>query len=235
MKHIQLFEDFVNEAHKLKIGKEDFSYLLKLTDKQLVKELDSIRKQQDVNGKQYMDARSKGQNTSEIEKEGEGLANKERAVIQARISVNEINESQFKVGDNVIVMRKDGKEYTGKVEKLNPLKLRTSPSDTMVIPNAYIKDIVVKESVNEINESKKVHVENVRNAIEELAGLDTSRFEYEEAFKDNLGPKYKIDVDQITAIFDDIMGTNYEDVQDFAKNATDKDVENMATQISKYY
>jgi uncharacterized protein YlzI (FlbEa/FlbD family) len=155
MKHIQLFEDFVNEAHKLKIGKEDFSYLLKLTDKQLVKELDSIRKQQDVNGKQYMDARSKGQNTSEIEKEGEGLANKERAVIQARISVNEINESQFKVGDNVIVTRKDGKEYTGKVEKLNPLKLRTSPSDTMVIPNAYIKDIVVKESVNEINESKK--------------------------------------------------------------------------------
>ena len=112
------------------------------SDKQLVKELDSIRKQQDVNGKQYMDARSKGQNTSEIEKEGEGLANKERAVIQARISVNEINESQFKVGDNVIVTRKDGKEYTGKVEKLNPLKLRTSPSDTMVIPNAYIKDIV---------------------------------------------------------------------------------------------
>ena len=60
-----------------------------------------------------------------------------------------VNESQFKVGDNVIVTRKDGKEYTGKVEKLNPLKLRTSPSDTMVIPNAYIKDIVVKESVNE--------------------------------------------------------------------------------------
>ena len=61
--------------------------------------------------------------------------------------VNEsVNEAQFKVGDNVIVMRKDGKEYTGKVEKLNPLKLRISPSDTMVIPNAYIKDIVVNEA-----------------------------------------------------------------------------------------
>ena len=68
-----------------------------------------------------------------------------------------VNESQFKVGDNVIVTRKDGKEYTGKVEKLNPLKLRTSPSDTMVIPNAYIKDIVVKESVNEASTNWETH------------------------------------------------------------------------------
>ena len=69
--------------------------------------------------------------------------------------IKDKNGAELQVGDNVIVTRKDGKEYTGKVEKLNPLKLRISPSDTMVIPNAYIKDIVVKESVNEINESKK--------------------------------------------------------------------------------
>ena len=68
-----------------------------------------------------------------------------------------VNEAQFKVGDNVIVMRKDGKEYTGKVEKLNPLKLRISPSDTMVIPNAYIKDIVVNEG--KLTEAKSDEVE----------------------------------------------------------------------------
>ena len=68
-----------------------------------------------------------------------------------------VNEAQFKVGDNVIVMRKDGKEYTGKVEKLNPLKLRISPSDTIVIPNAYIKDIVVNEG--KLTEAKSDEVE----------------------------------------------------------------------------
>ena len=46
----------------------------------------------------------------------------------------------FKVGDNVIVRRKDGKRYKGKIEKLGysddpiplPLTIRTSPTDTMV-------------------------------------------------------------------------------------------------------
>ena len=88
-------EESVNEAGKLKVGKEDFSFLLKLNDKELVKKLDSIRNQQAVNAKQYMSARSKGDDTSKIEKEGESLANQERAVIEARIRVNEstINEA----------------------------------------------------------------------------------------------------------------------------------------------
>ena len=85
----------VNEAGKLKVGKEDFSFLLKLTDRELVKRLDLIRKQQLINGKQYMDARSKGEDTSKIEKVGENLANQEKAVIHARIRINEsVNEGR---------------------------------------------------------------------------------------------------------------------------------------------
>ena len=88
-------KESVNEARKLKVGKEDFSFLLKLNDKELVKRLDLIRKQQLINGKQYMTARSKGEDTSEIEKVGEDLANQERAVIHARIRINEsVNEAE---------------------------------------------------------------------------------------------------------------------------------------------
>ena len=58
-------------------------------------------------------------------------------------SVNDI-----KPGDVVSVTRKDGKLYKGKVEKTNPLKIRTSPSDTVVIGNNMIKS-VIKEAVNE--------------------------------------------------------------------------------------
>ena len=88
-------KESVNEAGKLKVGKEDFSFLLKLNDKELVKRLDLIRKQQLINGKQYMTARSKGEDTSEIEKVGEDLANQERAVIHARIRINEsVNEAE---------------------------------------------------------------------------------------------------------------------------------------------
>ena len=81
-----------------------------------------------------------------------------------------VNEAQFKVGDNVIVMRKDGKEYTGKVEKLNPLKLRISPSDTMVIPNAYIKDIVVTEEYDVSGISR----EDLKHALNYLDMKDIS-------------------------------------------------------------
>ena len=89
----------VNKPRKLKIGKEDFSYLLKLTDKELVKKLNSIRKQYPINYQQYTDAKSKGQDTSKIEKEAESLQTLEKAVIAARSminfeSVNEIANSK---------------------------------------------------------------------------------------------------------------------------------------------
>lgn len=97
-----------------------------------------------------------------------------------------VNESQFKVGDTVIVTRTDGKEYTGKVEKLNPLKLRTSPSDTMVIPNAYIKDIVVNESVNEtedLNESTRWQV----GTIDKNGNIESAYVHYD-GYPENVKP-----------------------------------------------
>ena len=59
-----------------------------------------------------------------------------------------VNEAKYKVGDTITVIRKDGMKYKGKVEKLNPLKLRTDSTSTVVLPNPMIKK-VVKESVNE--------------------------------------------------------------------------------------
>ena len=94
-----------------------------------------------------------------------------------------VNEAQFKVGDNVIVMRKDGKEYTGKVEKLNPLKLRISPSDTMVIPNAYIKDIVVNEAAGKPGMWANIHAKRKRGEAPAKPG-DPDR-PSEEEWKDN--------------------------------------------------
>jgi len=64
--------------------------------------------------------------------------------------VNEsLNEAKYKVGDNVTVTLKGGnKVYKGKVEKINPLRIRTSPSDVTVLGNHMIQS-VVKESINE--------------------------------------------------------------------------------------
>ena len=59
-----------------------------------------------------------------------------------------VNEAKYKVGDTITVIRKDGMKYKGKVEKLNPLKLRTDSTSTVVLPNPMIKK-VVKESINE--------------------------------------------------------------------------------------
>ena len=60
-----------------------------------------------------------------------------------------INEAKYKVGDTITVTLKGGKKvYKGKVEKINPLRIRTSPSDVTVLGNHLIQK-VVKESVNE--------------------------------------------------------------------------------------
>jgi hypothetical protein len=45
------------------------------------------------------------------------------------------------IGDSVIVELNNGKKIEGKIEKLNPFKIRTSPSSTEVIPNSYIKSV----------------------------------------------------------------------------------------------
>jgi len=69
---------------KLKINGDDFSFLLDLTDKELSKKLDLIRKQQDINGKQYLAAKEKNESTKKFEDSRKNLDNQERAIIEAR-------------------------------------------------------------------------------------------------------------------------------------------------------
>ena len=69
---------------KLKVNGDDFSFLLDLNDKELSKRLYLIRKQQDINGKQYFEAKEKNQSTKKIEDSRKNLDNQERAIIEAR-------------------------------------------------------------------------------------------------------------------------------------------------------
>tara|TARA_R110000868_G_scaffold101361_2_gene279059 strand:+ start:11177 stop:14029 length:2853 start_codon:yes stop_codon:yes gene_type:complete len=93
---------------KLKVGGEDFSFLLELSDNELSKRLDLVRKQKNINAKQYFSAREKGESTTKIEESGNNLDNQERAIIEARIRKNKmadggaiqsINGTQFSTED----------------------------------------------------------------------------------------------------------------------------------------
>lgn len=75
----------------LKIDGDDFSFLLKMSDKELSKRLDLIRKQQDINGKQYIDAKQYKLNTADIEAVGKRLRNQENAIIKARLMLTKDN------------------------------------------------------------------------------------------------------------------------------------------------
>ena len=68
-----------------------------------------------------------------------------------------VNEANYKVGDTISVTLKGGKKVVkGKVEKLNPLKVRTGPTDVVTLGNHLIKSI--EESVNEsVNISEGKH------------------------------------------------------------------------------
>jgi hypothetical protein len=96
-----------------------------------------------------------------------------------------VNEAKYKVGDNVTVTLKGGKEvHKGKVEKINPLKIRTSPSDVMVLGNHLIQS-VVKESV--INEGRaaadRLLKDVVKGNTNSVEGVKMSK-EMAEAFLD---------------------------------------------------
>jgi putative NADH-flavin reductase len=161
----------VNKPRKLKIGKEDFSYLLKLTDKELVKKLNSIRKQYPINYQQYTDAKSKGQDTSKIEKEAESLQTLEKAVIAARDminfeSVNEANNDEKYVviafhekGGGFVMTRpsskKDAEDSARSITKSSDITQQKAVkvSDARKISGLVGKEYL-KESVNEGRKSK---------------------------------------------------------------------------------
>jgi hypothetical protein len=196
-------DESVNEAGKLKVGKEDFSFLLKLTDKELVKRLDLIRKQQLINGKQYMTARSKGEDTSKIEKVGENLANQERAVIQARIRLHDIrNTASESVNEGVSStdmdkikgaveaassfmsvgseLKKLGMKYTFATEPLPIYIIQPTPNNKVAIVNkkyASKPDFVVGDIAVGIMEGKlneeEIRWQAVENAIINFLKMNT--------------------------------------------------------------
>ena len=86
-KYVQSREDggMMADGGNLKIGGEDFSFLLQLSDIELSKRLDLVRKQQDINGKQYFEAKSKNESTQKYEDSRKNLDNQERAIIEARV------------------------------------------------------------------------------------------------------------------------------------------------------
>jgi hypothetical protein len=69
---------------KIKVGGDDFTFLLDLTDNELQKRLDLVNKQKNINAKQYFDAKDKKENTSKIEEAGTRLDNQWYAILEAR-------------------------------------------------------------------------------------------------------------------------------------------------------
>ena len=70
-----------------------------------------------------------------------------------------LTEAKYKVGDTVTV-KTGANTYKGKIENLSPFRIRTSPSETMVIPNKAIKSIVKEGKLTERKLPKRFTVVN---------------------------------------------------------------------------
>jgi hypothetical protein len=112
-KYIQSREDGGMMAHggKLKIGGDDFSFLLELSDDELSKRLDLVRKQQNINGEQYFAAINKKESTQKIEDSRKNLDNQEKAIIEARLIKYDKRHKMAKGG----MMAKGGELTTYKI------------------------------------------------------------------------------------------------------------------------
>ena len=64
---------------------DDFSFLNDLSEKELDERLDSTRKQQEINGKKYLNAKKSGLNTLRIEKNMVYLSDLEQAIIDLKL------------------------------------------------------------------------------------------------------------------------------------------------------
>lgn len=56
------------------------------------------------------------------------------------IDEGKVNEAKYKIGA-IVTVKTGANTYKGKIENLSPLKIRISPSETMVIPDKAIKSI----------------------------------------------------------------------------------------------
>jgi hypothetical protein len=79
---------FMNNVYakggKIKVGDDDFTFLLDLSDKELQKRLDLVNMQKSLNAKQYFDAKDKKESTAKIEEAGVRLDNQWYAIVEAR-------------------------------------------------------------------------------------------------------------------------------------------------------
>jgi hypothetical protein len=110
-----------SKGGKLKFDGEDFSFLLGLSDKELSKRLDLIRRQKDVNAKQYFSAKGKGESTTKIEQSGKNLDNQERAIIEARVRKNKMSDGKYVDKRNVhnIVIKNPNKNGANNYLSIN--------------------------------------------------------------------------------------------------------------------
>jgi len=80
----QFMDGVYANGGKIKVGGDDFTFLLDLSDNELQKRLDLVNKQKNINAKQYFDAKDKKENTSKIEEAGTRLDNQWYAIVEAR-------------------------------------------------------------------------------------------------------------------------------------------------------
>ena len=98
-----------------------------------------------------------------------------------------LNESElgYSVGDTVTAIRKDGKEYKGKVEKLNPLKIRISPSEVVTLGNHLLKDVFKNTFEQFLNEGK-LNPAEIKKALKEAGALMNTTYNHNRNDQDNM-------------------------------------------------
>jgi hypothetical protein len=208
----------VNELRKMvsKIIKEETEYQ-QFFKKALEKAGKSIPQMSDEEKKEFfnkIDSAWKGKgeknegNTSgaavtKAKEEGDDEFTVDGKTYPVKESVNDI-----KPGDVVSVTRKDGKLFKGKVEKTNPLKIRTSASDTVVIGNNMIKS-VIKESVNEYDEWRNTrtqaknifrmlrqkynnNISDMKDGLEDILKRNKTKDDQAEVMRDEFNKFFKI-------------------------------------------
>lgn len=88
-----------------------------------------------------------------------------KAMIESNVQESVVTEASYKVGDTISVTLKGGnKVIKGKVEKLNPLKVRTGPTDVVTLGNHLIQSIeesVVTEAEIKSDDEFKEYAETV--------------------------------------------------------------------------
>ena len=134
---------------KIKVGGDDFTFLLELSDKELQKRLDLVNKQKSINAEQYFKAKEKKENTSKIEEAGTRLDNQWYAIVEARNRKNKnyAKGGKIKVGgdDFTFLLELSDKELQKRLDLVNKQK--------SINAEQYFKAKEKKENTSKIEEA----------------------------------------------------------------------------------